>query len=136
MGGLNENLKGELEYRGMLVKELAHKTGIPKKTIDKYMLTNGTMPPADKAVKIAQILGVSTEYLVTGKKNTGQKLPERFLSPELLSIIDKVEPLSREKRKIVENTVVELIKLLQHPSKDEPVALTPLQQVFLRLFRK
>jgi len=31
--GFNENLKGELEYRGMPVKELAHKTGIPKKTI-------------------------------------------------------------------------------------------------------
>jgi transcriptional regulator with XRE-family HTH domain len=120
----------------MLVKELAHKTGIPKKTIDKYMLTNGTMPPADKAVKIAQALGVTTEYLITGKKNTGQKMPERFLSPELLSIIDRVEPLSRENRKIVKNTVFELVKLIKHSSKDEPVVLTPLQKVFLRIFRK
>ena len=131
----SENLKGELEYKGILVKELAHKTGIPKKTIDKYMLKNGSMPPADKAVSIAQILGITTEYLVTGKKNRNTKMPERFFSPELLSIADRVEPLSRENRKIVENTVAELVKLLLHPSKFKTVALTPLQQVFLRLFR-
>ena len=132
----NENLKEELEYKGMPVKELAYKSGISKKTIDKYMLSNGIMPSADKAVNIARVLGVTVEYLVTGKKNTVKKMPERFLSPELLSIINHVEPLSREKRKIVEDTVIELIKLLQRPSKDEPVALSPLQKTFLRLFKK
>lgn len=132
----NENLKEELEYKGMLVKELAHKTGIPKKTLDKYMLINGTMPPADKAVSIAQVLGVTTEYLVTGKKSTDKKIVERIFSPETLLIINRVEPLSREKRKIVEKTVTELVKLLQYPSKNEPVALSPLQKVFLKLFRK
>jgi len=53
-----EHLKGELEYRGMLVKELAHATGISKKTLDNYLLTNGTMPSAENAVAIAQVLGV------------------------------------------------------------------------------
>lgn len=132
----NDNLKEELEYKGMLVKELAHKTGIPKKTIDKYMLKNGTMPPADKAVKIARILGVTTEYLVSGRKKINAKTAERVFSPELLSIINSVEPLSRENRKIVQGTVTELVRLLQHSSQNEPVILTPLQKVFLRLFRK
>jgi len=132
----NENLKGELEYKGMLVKELSHKTGIPKQTIDKYLLTNGTMPPADKAVAIAQALDVTVEYLITGKKILNKKAQTRIFSPELLSIANQIESLSRDKRKIIENTANELVKLLQQPEKDEPVALSPLQKAFLRLFRK
>jgi transcriptional regulator with XRE-family HTH domain len=50
--GFKENLKGELGYIGMPVKELAHATGIPKQTIDKYLLSNNSMPTADKAVAI------------------------------------------------------------------------------------
>ena len=133
--GFNENLKGELEYRGMPVKELAHKTGIPKKTIDKYLLSNGSMPPADKAVAIAHVLGVSVEYLVTGRKTANVKTHDKNLSSEMRSIANSVEPLTKEKRKIVETTVIELIGILRRSEKDEPVALTPLQKVFLRLFR-
>ena len=132
--GFNENLKGELGYKGISVKELAHATGIPKKTIDNYLLSNGSMPTADKAVAIAQALGVTVEYLVTGN-TPPRKGQNRFLSPEVRSIADRVEPLPREKRKIVETTVAELVKLLRQPLKDEPVALSPLQKVFVRLFR-
>ena len=132
--GFNENLKGELEYRGMPVKELAYKTGIPKQTIDKYLLLNGSMPPADKAVAIAGALGVSVEYLVTGRKTPNAKIQDRILSPEMRSIAECVEPLSGEERKIIKTTVVELAGILRRPVKDEPVALTPLQKVFLRLF--
>ena len=133
--GFNEYLKGELDYKGMLVKELARATGIPKQTIDKYLLSNGSMPPADKAVAIARALGVSVEYLVTGRKIRNEKMTSRFLSPEMRSIADSIEPLSREKRKMVEAVVTELVSLLNQPLKDEPVALSLLQKVFLRLFR-
>jgi len=133
--GFGECLKGELEYRGMLVKELAHATGIPKHTLDKYLLTNGTMPSADNAVAIAQALGVTVEYLVTGKELPCTEVPHNSLSPEMRSIAAYVAPLSSEKRKVVEQTVAELVKLLRQPLNDEPVALTQLQKVFLRLFR-
>jgi len=131
----NENLKGELEYKGMLVKELAYTTGIPKQTIDKYLLTGGTMPPADKAVAIARVLGVTVEYLITGSKIPAKKMPNYDLSPEMRSIANYVEPLSREKRKIVKSVVIEMVKLLQQPLKDEPLSLSLLQKVFLKLFR-
>ena len=130
-----EHLKGELEYRGMLVKELAHATGISKKTLDNYLLTNGTMPSADNAVAIAQTLGVTVEYLVTGKEIPYAEMPGQSLSPEMRSIAAYVAPLPREKREVVEKTVAELVRLLQKPLADEPVALTTLQKVFLRLFR-
>jgi len=130
----NENLKGELEYRGMPVKELAYKTGIPKKTIDKYLLSNSSMPPADKAVLIAKVLEVTVEYLVTGNNN--HKLPNNFMSPEMRSIMDCVEPQSRENRKVIQTAVIELSNLLKKPINNKPVTFTPLQRVFLQLFRK
>jgi len=133
--GFNEYLKGELEYKGIPVKELAHRTGIPKQTIDKYLLSNGSMPPADKAVIIANALGVSVEYLVTGREPPNGKTRTRSLSPEMRSIADRIEPLTRDKRKIVEKVVIELIDLLHLPLTEEPVAMSLLQKVFLRLFR-
>ncbi|MCK9171262.1 MAG: helix-turn-helix domain-containing protein [Treponema sp.] len=61
-----QNLKDELSFQGMTVKELSGKTGIPKPTLDCYLSSRQTMPPADAAVRIAQVLKVSVEFLVTG----------------------------------------------------------------------
>ena len=133
--GFNENLKGELEYKGMRVKELAQATGIAKQTIDKYLLSNSTMPPADKAVAIAQALGVTVEFLVIGKNSLEKTTTNQILCPETRSIMNHVEPLSREKRKIVEKTVAELVQLLRQPAKNRPIALSLLQEVFIKLFR-
>jgi len=133
--GFSEHLKGELEYRGMLVKELSSATGISKKTLDNYLLSNGAMPSADKAVAIAHTLGVTVEYLITGRDISRAKAAQASLSPEMRAIANLVEPLPYEKRKIVEKAVTELIALMRRPQNDDPVALTTLQKVFLRLFR-
>ena len=61
-----ENLKSELEYQDIQLKELAAKTGISKNRIGNYLTGHNSLPAADNAVKIAQALGVSVEYLVTG----------------------------------------------------------------------
>jgi transcriptional regulator with XRE-family HTH domain len=65
--GFKENLKSELLYRGMLVKELAALSGVKKYSIDNYLNSRGQKPSAEVAVKIADALGVTVEYLVTGK---------------------------------------------------------------------
>ena len=51
-------------------KELALKTGLSLKTIENYIKKDASIPNADKAVLIAQALGVTVEYLVTGKEST------------------------------------------------------------------
>jgi transcriptional regulator with XRE-family HTH domain len=56
-----------------MVKELATATGISRHTLDNYLNTRKRMPTADVAVKIAQALGVSVEYLVTGEENEPDK---------------------------------------------------------------
>ena len=68
--GFKENLKEELKYQGIIVKELADKSGVPKGTIDHYLAEKCTAPIAENAVKIAQALGVTVEYLVTGKNTS------------------------------------------------------------------
>ncbi len=66
--GFRENLKEELHYQDIQIKELAQKTGLSKNTIANYLTVNGNLPNIESAVKIAQALGVSVEFLVTGKE--------------------------------------------------------------------
>ncbi len=65
--GFKENLKSEIEYQGLQLKELAAKCGVSKNTIGNYLTGHNSLPTADTAVKIARALGVSVEYLVTGE---------------------------------------------------------------------
>lgn len=67
--GFRENLKEQLSFSGMYVKELAALSGVKKQTIDSYLNVHNCMPSADAAVAIAQVLGVPVEYLVTGKES-------------------------------------------------------------------
>ena len=76
--GFRENLKDELKYQGILVKELAEKSGVPKGTIDHYLAEKCTAPIAENAVKIAQALNVTVEYLVTGKSSNDKKINSQF----------------------------------------------------------
>ncbi len=67
MKTFKENLRDELNFQGMTVKELAAKTGLVKGSLDNYLGVRASIPPADVAVKIAKALNVSVEYLVTGE---------------------------------------------------------------------
>jgi len=68
MTDFSRRLRSEIEYIGLNQKEFAAKAGINKRALDTYLRTQQSMPPADTAVKIASALGVSVEYLVTGKE--------------------------------------------------------------------
>jgi len=67
MTNFSKRLRSEIEYIGLNQKEFAAKLGIKRRTLDTYLGAQQSMPPADTAVKIAAALGVSVEYLVTGK---------------------------------------------------------------------
>jgi transcriptional regulator with XRE-family HTH domain len=62
-----DNLREALDFTGIEQKELAAKTGISLKTIENYVKKDSSVPSADKAVIIAKTLGVTVEYLNTGK---------------------------------------------------------------------
>jgi len=67
------NLRAELDSLDLTVKELSVRTGIPKGTLDCYLGARASMPPADIASKIADALGVTVEYLVTGETKQEEK---------------------------------------------------------------
>ena len=92
-----ENLRNELDFQGIIVKELSARTNIPIATLDCYLRTQSTEPSAENAVKIARALRVSVEYLVIGE-NTGygwrQKAPSRDIR-EIILHVEKLSPVQQ-----------------------------------------
>lgn len=62
-----ERLREQIEFCGLLDKEVAARAGITKRAIDSYVGSESCMPSAEVAVRLAKVLGVSVEYLVTGE---------------------------------------------------------------------
>ena len=105
--GFRENLKAELYYSGMLVKELAVQTGIKKHTIDNYLSVRGRMPAADVAVRIARVLGVTVEYLVNDSE-TDKNISTVHFSPEVRQMARIAEQLKPDYRKIAMSFITTL----------------------------
>lgn len=61
-------LRNEIEYSGLLDKEVAALAGVSKRAIDSYVGSQACMPSADVAVRLANVLNTSVEYLVNGVK--------------------------------------------------------------------
>lgn len=102
-----ENLKSELEYQGLQVKELAAKCGISRNTLANYLTGHNSLPTADNAVKIAQALGVSVEYLMTGDSSTKtliDSLPPKYR--KLLKVFQTLDETDQE-------AVLHLVAILQ-----------------------
>lgn len=68
-----KNVENELEYQNISRKELANQVGYAVSGIS-LGLTNNCVPSADVAVRIAEVLNVTVEYLVTGKINEKTEL--------------------------------------------------------------
>lgn len=110
--GFAENVKNELDFQGMQLKELSIKTGISRNTLDKYLSNiKATQPGVGNAVKIAQALGVSVEYLVLNSENN--KTETKILSKEQQQIIRKYNTLDNFNKKTIQD-------LLQSLSSRQP----------------
>jgi transcriptional regulator with XRE-family HTH domain len=104
--GFKENLKSELLYQDMLVKELATKTGISRHTLDNYLNVRENMPTADIAVKIAKTLGVTVEYLVTGEESHAEKL---MPGSDIRALIQNFKLLTEKDQKMI-IAITQLVK--------------------------
>ena len=104
--GFKENLKAELAYKDILVKELAALSGVNRRTIDNYLREEGSIPSSDAAVRIAGALGVTVEYLITGSERQEHNHPP--LAPDPRVILKNLESLNGRDRKIVLNLIKSL----------------------------
>ena len=106
--GFRENLRFQLDYSGMLVKELAARSGVKKRTLDSYLGTKHFKPSVEAAVSIAKALGVTVEYLVTGSDS---KVDRRFASlPEELQ---EILLISRQLNNKDRNIILNLARMLK-----------------------
>jgi transcriptional regulator with XRE-family HTH domain len=99
-GNFRKNLRDELAYQDLTVKELAAKSGVAKGALDCYVGKQASVPPATTAVKIARALGVSVEYLVSGQKPRHEELAVPS-SPRARSILKIIEDLDEENQDII-----------------------------------
>lgn len=74
-----ENLRDLLDYNDMTVKELSFNTGISKRSIENYLGSRCSIPPADYACKIAAALNTSVEFLVNGEHPTKESFPDKTI---------------------------------------------------------
>ena len=100
--GFSENLKSQLDYSGMLVKELAARSGVKKKTLESYLGARGYSPSVNAAVSIAKALGVSVEYLVTGTDGRNNRSLSS-LPIDIQDIVFASEHLNTRDRQIILN---------------------------------
>lgn len=96
-----DRLREEIEFKGLLVKEVAASAGISPSTFLSYIDARGVLPNVETAVKIAQTLGVTVEYLVTGES------PAR--SPRLDAVRSVTEDLLR-----LDGEKVEVLRKMIH----------------------
>jgi len=63
------------DRNGWTVADMAERTGIPKRTLDKYMLRVGaSLPGFDALCALSRGLGVSLDWLVFGSEGAGKAL--------------------------------------------------------------
>lgn len=96
-----KTLRAELDFQDVKVKELSVRTGISPRTIEGYLSARSSIPPADVAVKIAQALNVSVEYLVTGNSSFNKgKINQNDI------IENKLSGFSVEKKSLVRDFII------------------------------
>lgn len=89
--GFNENLHFILESRGILIKELAAKTGISENTLKTYLRKDCAEATLSKAVRIAEALQVSLDELVKGEKSQTETV-----SADIQKLISVTQNFSRK----------------------------------------
>ena len=102
-----ENLKELLEYNDMTMKELAYLTGISHRSIENYLNSRESIPPADYACKIAKTLNTTVEYLVTGADPNYRKSEYTGC---LLTIIEAYTKLTPTDQKLLADLATSLSK--------------------------
>lgn len=107
--GFKENLRDEISYQGLMIKEVAEKAGIKAGSLSNYLKENSSVPSADVAVKIAKALNVSVEYLVTGK--------ESFYNGKQSEINDKIFPLVKRLNRLSDDDLAFFAEVLNRLEK-------------------
>lgn len=105
MSNFWERVDEELEYKGLNRKTLATEVGFNLGNIGKGIQL-GSSPSADTAVKIAKVLNVSVEYLVTGQDSSFKKENIDLKKyREYSSLISQIDSLPENQKELIREIV-------------------------------
>lgn len=111
--GFWDNVVNELDYLGMTNKSLAEKAGFDASNIARGIRFKSN-PSVETAVRIAEILNVSVEYLVTGKDS---KLTE-FRDSVSINKFKKYAKTLEKLESIPEKSRNSILSLIENVSAD------------------
>ncbi|MDR1210756.1 MAG: helix-turn-helix domain-containing protein [Spirochaetaceae bacterium] len=94
MSSFSDRLRSEIDYAGLTQKEFAARTGIKKRALEGYLGVQQSIPPADVAVRMAKLLGLSVEYLVNGEQHQNAVNISRYL--EFRPLLDDLAALPED----------------------------------------
>lgn len=90
-----ERLTDELNYQGISKTDFAGKVGISINTLNMY-LYRGSIPAADVAVRMAQVLNTTAEYLILGTQDqvpvAKQNTKSDWQKKEIMTIVNALPP--------------------------------------------
>lgn len=106
-----ENLKEAMYCKNLTTIQLAALTGINSGTISSYLKTKNSMPPVDKALKLAKALNVSVDFLVNGfEEKTESSIQQKSpFSIDVFRIAKKMDDLEKDELAIISN-IIDLLK--------------------------
>ncbi len=109
-----DNVVIELEYIGMTNRALAEKCGFDASNIGRGVRL-GSSPSVETAVRIAKVLNVSVEYLVSGcESNSCRSIPDDYEQIHLLhkysDLLVKLDSLPDCERKPIIRLIDEIGK--------------------------
>jgi transcriptional regulator with XRE-family HTH domain len=102
MNTLGERIQQLRKANSITQQDLGSKIDISHPQIVRYE-TKGVQPPADVLNKLAEVFGVSIDYLVNG--NTNEKAQQTLKDAELIKEFQKIEELPQEEK----STIVKVI---------------------------
>jgi transcriptional regulator with XRE-family HTH domain len=115
---IRDNLKTAINSSGLIVKEIAARAGVKKRTIDKWVGAEQTEPKVKDLYEVCKILNITVEYLITGAPPDGIPL-------EILSIARKINSLGEKDKR----AVIALLNSLSDEDKVCPIQPTERQNL-------
>ena len=106
-GNISERIQLLRKQKGLSQNELAEKVNISKAQMSRYISKN-VQPPADILKNLADVLGVSVDFLLSG--DTDQKAIENLSHVEVLQQYKEVDNLPEEERKTIIKVISALLR--------------------------
>lgn len=106
MSTIADRIKEICAQKGTSMYKLEKQLNLGNGTIGKWG-KNGRQPTYDKAVAVANALGVSADYLLTGEQKEKPASEEAGFHPTLEDWLNAIDRMSREDMRAVMSRVME-----------------------------